>query len=403
MKCDGIIFDVDGTLWDATKQILEAHNQVIREDGRCSEIPYETMCNVMGMVLKDIADVFFPTLDKEERWPLMQKCCEFENEYLRHVKKGILYPYVKEVLELLHKKLPVYIVSNCQDGYIEVLMDTHDLRSYITDYECEGRSGKVKAENIKDIVQRNHMQYPVYVGDTNGDSKACKEAGVPFIYVTHGFGETDQYNVKIDDLRELLDIIEPIKENEDIKKYKLFFVSDMDEEATYLREMSLKGYHFKYKNGFAYYFEKGKPHNYAYHLGYYEQGLKEEERFVASYREVGWESIYHEKSEFDGMLHYFRTLLEPEEELPIINSDLKPRMMMYERLLSSWRNLITMIVLFLLCMVWTIWLLARSGVSSGITVFLIVSVCVLLLMTLALYLYIYLKVKKKLKEFKYKV
>lgn len=401
MKCDGIIFDVDGTLWDATKQILQAHNKIIREDGRCSEIPYETMCNVMGMILKDIADVFFPNLEKEERWPLMQKCCEYEVEYL-YTEKGILYPNVKEVLEALSKKIPVYIVSNCQDGYIEVLMETHGLTSYIKDYECEGRSGKVKSENIKDIVKRNHIQYPIYVGDTNGDSNACKEAGVPFIYVTHGFGETDQYDAKIDDLKELLDLIEPIAKKTEITKYKLFFVSDMDEEADYLHEMSLQGFHFKEKHGMMYTFEVGEPANYAYHLGYYEQGLKDEERFVANYQAAGWESIYHEKSELEGMLHYFRTTLEENEEVPQIYSDMKPRMMMYQRLLSSWRNLITMIVLFLICMVWTIWFLARSGVNSVIAVMLIVSVCMILLLTLALYLYIYLKVQKKLKEFKYK-
>ena len=108
------------------------------------------------------------------------------------------------------------------------------------------------------------------------------------------------------------------------------------------------------------------------------------------------------KNELEGMLHYFRTTLEENEEVPQIYSDMKPRMMMYQRLLSSWRNLITMIVLFLICMVWTIWFLARSGVNSLIAVMLIVSVCIILLLTLALYLYIYLKVQKKLKEFKYK-
>lgn len=400
MKCDGIIFDVDGTLWDATKQILQAHNKVIKEDGRCEEISYDTMCSVMGMILKDIADVFFPNLEKEERWPLMQKCCEYEVTYL-YEEKGILYPHVKEVLEALHKKIPVFIVSNCQDGYIEVLMETHELTAYIRDYECEGRSGKVKADNIKDIVYRNQLKYPVYVGDTNGDSTACQEAGVPFIYITHGFGETNQYDAKIDDLNELLDLIEPVEKKEEVKKFKLFFVSDMDEEAAYLREMSLQGYHFVEKFGMIYTFEKGEPKNYAYHLGYYEQGMKDEERFVANYREAGWESIYHEKSEFDGMLHYFRTSLNEEEEPPFIYSDLQPRMMMYQRLLSSWRNLITMIVLFLLCMVWTIWFLARSGVNSPIVVMLIASVCILLTLTLALYLHIYLKVKRKLKQFKY--
>lgn len=38
---------------------------------------------------------------------------------------------------------------------------------------------------------------------------------------------------------------------ETLVKYRIFFVSDMDEEARYLHEMSMSGYHFKEKRAFA--------------------------------------------------------------------------------------------------------------------------------------------------------
>ena len=46
---------------------------------------------------------------------------------------------------------------------------------------------------------------------------------------------------------------------ENVKKYKLFFVSDMDEEAEYLHSMSEKGLHFVSKNGIQYIFKKDAP------------------------------------------------------------------------------------------------------------------------------------------------
>lgn len=43
---------------------------------------------------------------------------------------------------------------------------------------------------------------------------------------------------------------------ENVKKYKLFFVSDMDEEAEFLHKMSKDGLHFVSKNGIQYLFKR---------------------------------------------------------------------------------------------------------------------------------------------------
>ena len=97
---------------------------------------------------------------------------------------------------------------------------------------------------------------------------------------------------------------------EDVKKYKLFFVSDMDEEAEYLHSMSEKGLHFVRKNGIQYIFKKDTPKNYYYHLGYYEKDIRDPDQYVENYKEAGWDNIYHEKGEFNGVWNYFRTEME---------------------------------------------------------------------------------------------
>lgn len=189
---------------------------------------------------------------------------------------------------------------------------------------------------------------------------------------------------------------------ETLVKYRIFFVSDMDEEARYLHEMSMSGYHFKEKKGIRYIFELGEVKNYYYHLGYYEHGLRDGDRYVENFKEAGWESIYHEKSEFDGMLHYFRTLEEPGAPEPEIYSDRKSRNALYKRLLSSWRNLITMIVILMVFMLGILFfLLTHPTIYQGIFMTIFTIVAVLLIGTFILYLTIYMKVKKKLLEFKY--
>ena len=49
---------------------------------------------------------------------LMDECCEQENIYLAE-HGGILYPKLEETLQKLSEKYPLFIVSNCQDGYIQ--------------------------------------------------------------------------------------------------------------------------------------------------------------------------------------------------------------------------------------------------------------------------------------------
>ena len=96
---------------------------------------------------------------------------------------------LEETLEALSQKLPLFIVSNCNAEYIPCFLDAHQLHRYFQDWECIGRTGKQKWENIRLVVERNHLQRPVYVGDTTMDQEAAQKAGVPFLHAAYGFGE----------------------------------------------------------------------------------------------------------------------------------------------------------------------------------------------------------------------
>lgn len=79
-----------------------------------------------------------------------------------------------------------------------------NLKEYITDFECFGNTGKSKGENIKLIIERNHLENPVYVGDTTGDKESAAYGGIPFIYATYGFGNVEGADYTINDFKELL-------------------------------------------------------------------------------------------------------------------------------------------------------------------------------------------------------
>ena len=212
MKFDGIILDIDGTIWNTTDVVAQAWNVAI--DNNFPQVPHvsgDILKGQFGKTMKVIADNLFSVLNEDEKNFLMKKCCEAEQAKLHSDVKVPVYTNVIETIRTLSvgKNIPLFIVSNCQAGYIEVVLEKNKITEFITDSECFGNNGKNKDENIRLIVERNNLKSPVYVGDTQGDYEACQKAGVPFIWASYGFGKPDDNNyfAKVDDFSELLNLV----------------------------------------------------------------------------------------------------------------------------------------------------------------------------------------------------
>ncbi|VXB19760.1 HAD family hydrolase [Bacillus sp. 349Y] len=191
---DSIIFDLDGTIWDPIDTVLEAWNRTIEEHDEAGQtMTREDFEGVMGLQVKEIEERLFPDVDEEVRSRMLKACLERE-EALLNERGGRLYPDVEKVLETLSHSYKLFIVSNCQDGYIETFYDYHKLERFFKDFENPGRTGLSKGENIKLIMERNNLKAPVYVGDTDGDRKAAEYAGIPFVYAKYGFGKVEKHD-----------------------------------------------------------------------------------------------------------------------------------------------------------------------------------------------------------------
>ena len=204
---DSIIFDLDGTLWDSREEVCIAWNQVLANyPVERKIVTVDDMTRTMGMILDDIGKVLFPELEDSVREKLIDECCHRENQYLeKHGAK--VFEGVIDGIKELSKKYKLFIVSNCNAGYIETFVNYYKLNEYITDLECPGNSGLKKADNNKLIIERNNLKSPVYVGDTQGDSNSAKEAGIPFILCNYGYGKNvTGYIRSIDSFSELLNL-----------------------------------------------------------------------------------------------------------------------------------------------------------------------------------------------------
>lgn len=216
LDADGIILDVDGTIWDTTAIVADAWNDAASAlQLNVPATDEQTLRREFGKTMSDIADDLWPCLTSEEKTLLMAECCRREQVALSRLNgpnypsaKDILFPTVAETVKDLSRIIPLFIVSNCQKGYIEMVMDKTAITDCITDYECYGNTGFGKAHNIQLVVKRNALAYPIYVGDTAGDANACNEASVPFVWASYGFGRCVASKYKIDtfeDIKMLLD------------------------------------------------------------------------------------------------------------------------------------------------------------------------------------------------------
>ena len=174
---DSIIFDVDGTLWDSTDVVADAWNQIMeKETDMTPNLTGAVLKGLFGRLLPDIAAVIFHEYPKDRQLELIEAC---------------------------------YIVSNCQAGYIEVFLEATGLGHYFKGHLCPGDTGKAKADNIRTIIEQNHLQHAVYVGDTDGDYKATREAGIPFVHAAYGFGQTENPDYTITSPMDLVTLFVP--------------------------------------------------------------------------------------------------------------------------------------------------------------------------------------------------
>ena len=196
---DSIIFDVDGTLWDSTEIVAIGYNRALET---YTDLPIRVdgarLMTLFGKPMDQIFAELLPELSREQQHFISEKCVILEEEELEKADPApLLYPDIEEMFQKLSKKLPLFIVSNCQCGYIEQFLRKNHFESYITDHLCFGQTGTSKGQTILRLMKENNLKNPVYVGDTQGDANACREAGIPFVLADYGFGNVPDPDARI--------------------------------------------------------------------------------------------------------------------------------------------------------------------------------------------------------------
>lgn len=205
-----LIFDIDGTLWDTTDVVAVAWTKTVKESG-IKELENLTITGDMlkkefGKPMDVIADDLFGDIDKAVKDELLAHCCVYEHAAIASCMDDLAYEGMRECMKELSKEHKLFIVSNCQDGYIELVMAKNGLTDIIKDFECFGHTGLQKDENIVLLMERNGLkpEETVYIGDTMGDYTATKKAGLKFVFAKYGFGDVPDADFVINSFKDLL-------------------------------------------------------------------------------------------------------------------------------------------------------------------------------------------------------
>lgn len=183
-----VLFDLDGTLLDTTKGVLDAVRRTV-EQLDLKMLAEETLLKFVGPPMQFSFEAHYGMSPEEA----LKSANLFRENYKKYsLFEAELYPGVIDLLECLkEKRVHIAVATNkSHDNAMQIL------EKFGIDFYCEymlgsDLTGKLKkADIIEECVRQMEIDRmrTVYVGDSSFDSDGARHAGIDFIGVTYGFG-----------------------------------------------------------------------------------------------------------------------------------------------------------------------------------------------------------------------
>ena len=205
MTYDALIFDIDGTLWNASATSAKGWNMGLTKLGIDKKVSAEQIGMVAGLPYEECVDMLFPGMRKS--YPELFKTLDkYETEAIKS-EGGLFFDGVIEGILELAGRYKIFLVSNCQEWYLRLFLDFSGLKHILAGADCNGISGLPKNEMLLRMKRDYALKNPVYIGDTAGDEEAAELADIDFIFASWGFGKPNGSPTTVTSIGELLEHI----------------------------------------------------------------------------------------------------------------------------------------------------------------------------------------------------
>ena len=202
---DSLIFDMDGTLWDAVPSYCKIWEYTLDEFGLGDiKVTREELDRLMGKPVDVLVDTIVTGPVDRTRF---LEALDANEDRLMPVLGGRLYPGVKETIRELARDHKLFMVSNCSPKGAVNFMAYSGLTDCFTDSLTYGQTHVGKDVNIATLVSRYGLASPLYVGDTQGDADASHRAGVPIAWAAYGFGHVSDPDYIIKEFSNLIKLV----------------------------------------------------------------------------------------------------------------------------------------------------------------------------------------------------
>ena len=191
-----VIFDLDGTLLDTSEGILLSVEHTVKELGY-GELTLEQKLSFIGPPVQVSLKRLYGLSDEEAQ----MGAGVFREFYKdRALLKAKPYEGIYELCRTLKNRgIGMAVATYKREDYAVKLLKHYDFDRYCNPMHGADNNNVLKKEDIV-MMCVNEMgagkEECVLIGDTDNDARGAKEAGIPFIAVTYGFGFKSRDDLK---------------------------------------------------------------------------------------------------------------------------------------------------------------------------------------------------------------
>jgi len=230
MKYRSILFDLDHTIWDYETNSSETLTELFHHH-KLSEIGVPSISNFLETFVEvntnlwaqyDRGQIHRDVIRNERFHKILLKygineydfALSFSDEYIsQSPKKGVLMPNAMEVLDYLHGRYPMTIVTNGFDEIQSIKMNSSGITSYFKNVVTSARAGHKKpAKEIFEFALNEsgfESSSTLMIGDNLfTDIGGARNAQLDTIYFNpNKIPHQEKTEFEISDLKELLNIL----------------------------------------------------------------------------------------------------------------------------------------------------------------------------------------------------